>query len=60
MWTAVFSSLPKWPGAQLVVLGHAGDPAHWSFKLRERARTSEAWLFGARAGADAVAVGGGP
>jgi phage terminase large subunit-like protein len=46
MWTAVFSSLPKWPGAQLVVLGHAGDPAHWSYKLRERARTSEAWLFG--------------
>jgi phage terminase large subunit-like protein len=46
MWTAVFSSLPKWPGAQLVVLGHAGDPAHWSYRLRERARTSEAWLFG--------------
>jgi phage terminase large subunit-like protein len=46
MWTAVFSSLPKWPEAQLVVLGHAGDPAHWSYKLRERARTSEAWLFG--------------
>jgi phage terminase large subunit-like protein len=46
MWTAVFSSLPKWPRAQLVVLGHAGDPAHWSYRLRERARTSEAWLFG--------------
>jgi phage terminase large subunit-like protein len=46
MFTAAFSSLPKWPGAQLVVLGHAGDPAHWSFKLRERARISEAWLFG--------------
>jgi phage terminase large subunit-like protein len=46
MWVAVFSSVPKWPGAQLVVLGHAGDPGHFSFKLRERARTSEAWLFG--------------
>jgi phage terminase large subunit-like protein len=46
MWTAVFSSVPKWRGAQLVVLGHAGDPAHWSYKLRERARTSGAWLFG--------------
>jgi phage terminase large subunit-like protein len=46
MWTAVFSSLPKWPGAQLVVLGHAGDPAHWSYRLRERARSSAAWLFG--------------
>jgi hypothetical protein len=49
MWVATFSSVPKWTvggGAQLVVLGHAGDPAHWSYKLRERARASEAWLFG--------------
>jgi phage terminase large subunit-like protein len=46
MWTAAFSSLPKWRGAQLVVLGHAGDPSHWSYRLRERARTSGAWLFG--------------
>jgi phage terminase large subunit-like protein len=45
MWTAVFSSLPKWPGARLVALGHAGDPAHWSYKLRERACTSGAWRF---------------
>jgi phage terminase large subunit-like protein len=45
MWTATFSSVPKWPGARLVALGHAGDPAHWSFKLRERARTSRAWRF---------------
>jgi hypothetical protein len=45
VWTAVFSSLPKWPGARLVALGHAGDPAHWSYKLRERARTSGAWRF---------------
>jgi phage terminase large subunit-like protein len=45
MWTATFSSVPKWPGAQLVALGHAGDPAHWAFKLRERARTSGAWRF---------------
>jgi hypothetical protein len=45
MWTAVFSSVPKWPGARLVVVGHAGDPAHWSYKLRERARTSRSWRF---------------
>jgi phage terminase large subunit-like protein len=45
MWTAVFSSVPKWPGARLVVLGHAGDPAHWSYRLRERARTSRSWRF---------------
>src|SRR4029453_12463484 len=34
------------PGARLIVLGHAGDPAHWSYRLRERARTSGAWWFG--------------
>jgi hypothetical protein len=48
MWNAVFSSVPKWTAggrARLLVLGHAGDPAHWSFKLRERARSSPAWWF---------------
>jgi hypothetical protein len=48
MWNAVFSSVPKWTaggGAKLLVLGHAGDPSHWSFKLRERARASPAWWF---------------
>ncbi len=46
MWTSVFSAQPKWPGgARLLVLGHAGDPAHWSWRLRERARTSPRWRF---------------
>jgi hypothetical protein len=45
VWTAVFSSVPKWPAARLVALGHAGDPSHWSWRLRERARTSGAWRF---------------
>jgi phage terminase large subunit-like protein len=43
MWTSVFSALPKWPGMRLVVIGHAGDPAHWSFKILERARKSRSW-----------------
>ncbi len=30
MWTSVFSAVPKWRGMRLVVIGHAGDPAHWS------------------------------
>lgn len=30
MWTSVVSMVPKWPGMTLVVIGHAGDPAHWS------------------------------
>jgi len=45
MWTSVFSGHPKVPGARLIVLGHAGDPAHWSYRLRERARTSPRWRF---------------
>jgi putative nucleotidyltransferase with HDIG domain len=27
-----------------MVIGHAGDPAHWSFKILEHARRSSAWL----------------
>jgi phage terminase large subunit-like protein len=45
MWVSIFSSHPKVPGARLIVLGHAGDPSHWSFKIRERARTSPKWRF---------------
>lgn len=33
MWTSVFSAVPKWRGMRLVVIGHAGDPAHWSRKV---------------------------
>jgi phage terminase large subunit-like protein len=43
LWTAVVSSVPKVRGARLVCLSSAGDPAHWSFKVRERARTSRRW-----------------
>jgi hypothetical protein len=44
MWTLVASSIPKWPGARLLVIGHAGDPGHWSYKILEHARASHAWL----------------
>jgi hypothetical protein len=43
MWTSIFSAVPKWPGMRLVVIGHAGDPAHWSYSILERARVSERW-----------------
>jgi hypothetical protein len=45
MWTSVFSGAPKVQGARLLVLGHAGDPAHWSYRIREQARTSPRWRF---------------
>jgi phage terminase large subunit-like protein len=43
VWTSVLSAVPKVPGCRLVVLASAGDPAHWSYTVRERARVSSAW-----------------
>jgi phage terminase large subunit-like protein len=43
VWLSVISAVPKVPGARLVCLGSAGDPAHWSYRVRERARVSNAW-----------------
>jgi phage terminase large subunit-like protein len=43
VWSSIISATPKVPGARLVVLASAGDPAHWSHKVRERARVSKAW-----------------
>ncbi|MGD0747727.1 MAG: hypothetical protein ABSB68_07945, partial [Acidimicrobiales bacterium] len=43
VWTSVLSAVPKVPGARLCVLASAGDPAHWSYRVRERARVSPAW-----------------
>lgn len=43
MWTSIVSAVPKVPGCRLVAIGHAGDPAHWFHKVRERARTSPNW-----------------
>ncbi len=42
-WTALVSAMAKVPGARLVVLTSAGDPAHWSAQVREQARSSPAW-----------------
>lgn len=50
MLTAALSSLPKWPGARLVVIGHAGDPAHFSYKLLQHARVSVEWRVNEIAG----------
>ena len=43
VWISVLSAVPKVPGCKLVVLASAGDPAHWSYQVRERARVSAAW-----------------
>lgn len=43
MWTSVISAVPKWPGMTLAVIGHAGDPAHWSHRIYERAKASTQW-----------------
>jgi phage terminase large subunit-like protein len=38
MWRNVVSSVPKVRGCRLVVIGHAGDTAHWSHKVLADAR----------------------
>lgn len=38
LWSAIFSALPKVAGSRLVVLTSAGDPAHWSYGVLERAK----------------------
>jgi len=43
LWEALVSGLPKRPDSRLAVLTTAGDPAHWSAKVLDAARTSERW-----------------
>lgn len=43
MWTSIVSAIPKWKGMRLIVIGHAGDPGHWSYRELEGARESPAW-----------------
>jgi phage terminase large subunit-like protein len=43
VWVSIVSAVPKVPGARLVCLASSGDPAHWSYRVRERARVSSAW-----------------
>ncbi len=43
VWEAVVSAAPKVPGARLVVMTSAGDPAHWSHRVLLHAKKSKAW-----------------
>jgi hypothetical protein len=43
LWEATFTAMHKVPGSRLVVLTTAGDPAHFSHTIRERADASELW-----------------
>jgi hypothetical protein len=38
LWTAMFSAMSKVPGARLVIITSAGDPAHFAFDVLQRAR----------------------
>jgi phage terminase large subunit-like protein len=42
LWESVSSAVPKTSG-RLVVAGTAGDPAHWSAKVREHALADNLW-----------------
>ncbi len=43
LWTSIVSAVPKVEGARLAVLTTAGDPSHWSAKVLDHARRSDAW-----------------
>jgi len=44
LWEAVVSSVPKaGPTGRFVCLTSAGEPAHWSYRTLQHARTSPAW-----------------
>ncbi|MDB5963492.1 MAG: Phage terminase large subunit-like protein [Massilia sp.] len=43
LWEALVSGLPKRSDSRLAVLTTAGDPAHWSAKVLDAARTSDRW-----------------
>jgi phage terminase large subunit-like protein len=43
VWQAVVSAVPKVAAGRLVVLTTAGDPAHWSARVRDHALVSPRW-----------------
>jgi phage terminase large subunit-like protein len=45
LWEAVATAMTKTPGARLVTLTSAGDPAHWSYQVREHARVDPLWYL---------------
>ena len=50
LWEAVSSAVPKTPGSRLVVAGTAGDPGHWSARVRAHAFEDELWKVSEVAG----------
>ncbi|MGH9195937.1 MAG: hypothetical protein ACRD1T_09380, partial [Acidimicrobiia bacterium] len=50
LWRAIFSALPKVKTSRLLLLSTPGDPAHFSFEVLERARTSRRWRVSEVAG----------
>jgi hypothetical protein len=45
LWSAIVSAQPKVENSRLVALTSAADPAHWSHRVLERARTEEAAMW---------------
>jgi hypothetical protein len=45
LWEAVATAMTKTPAARMVVLTSAGDPAHWSYQVREHARVDPLWFL---------------
>jgi hypothetical protein len=43
LWSAIASTLVKPPRPRLVILTTAGDPAHWSRRVLDEARSSPRW-----------------
>jgi len=43
VWEAIISAVPKVATGRLVLLTTAGAPEHWSYRVREQARTSARW-----------------
>ena len=43
LWEATTSAMAKVPGSRAVVITTSGDPAHWSYKALEHARSDPMW-----------------
>ena len=43
LWDATYSAMAKSATSRLVVLTTAGDPAHWSYQIRQRADDHPLW-----------------
>lgn len=52
LWEAIATSLPK-TGGRMIVATTAGDPAHWSARVREHALGDEMWRVSETHGAPA-------